>query len=78
MARKTLNTFAAVMRELGGVSGVCEITKRSPQSVCNWRARGFFPAVLVDVIRHELKTSGYEVAPELFRLEPVKDNASAA
>jgi hypothetical protein len=71
--------FIRVMRNLGGISGVCAITKRSPQSVCNWRARGFFPAVLADVIRHELTVRGCDPAPsELFRLEKVERDVNAA
>jgi hypothetical protein len=71
--------FIRVMRNLGGISGVCAITRRSPQSVCNWRARGFFPAVLADVIRYELQQRGCDPAPpELFRLEKVASDANAA
>lgn len=71
MARKTLRTFDSVLRVLGGLTGVGRVTKRSPQSVWNWKQRGFFPAVLVDVIRYELKLRGYDVVSELFRLQDV-------
>jgi hypothetical protein len=69
MARKTLRSFNSVVRELGGLSNTARITKRTPQSVWNWKQRGFFPAILVDVITEELRLRGCDVDRELFRLE---------
>ena len=76
MARPRLTTFQDVLDKLGGVHGVALITTRSKQNICNWRARGFFAPVVSDKIRLALKKRGFDVSPELFRIEDA--NADAA
>ena len=69
---KTLRTFDQVEKALGGMHAVAKLTKRSPQSVCNWRDRGFFPTVLVDKIQYSLERMGFRADVGLFRIEKVE------
>lgn len=68
---RTLTTFDDVLTELGGINGVAEICGRSPQSVCNWRSRGFFPAVLIRPITYALTKQGCIPDDRLFRLQKI-------
>lgn len=76
---KRLTSFAAVEKELGGIAKMAALTKRSPQNVWNWRARGFFPPKVYFVIAHKLEARGCEAARSLFQFEEVEQqNADAA
>lgn len=69
MEKRKLTTFRSVVKALGGVHAVAALTKRSPQGVCNWRARGTFPSRFYLVISSELTRLGYETRPSLFGQE---------
>lgn len=74
--RKQLTTFRSVVRVLGGTLGVANLTKRTTQAVCNWRARGTFPSVLWFVISDELARLGFEAKPSLFGFEVRKPESN--
>lgn len=79
MQKRKLKTFRSVLKALGGVHAVAALTKRSPQGVCNWRARGTFPSRFYLLISSELARLGYEAKPSLFSLETGSEtNAEAA
>ena len=69
MPKQKLTTFAAVLRRLGGVPLAAEITGRSEQNICNFRKRGYFPAILIRRVNDALAPD-YEADDVVFRIEP--------
>jgi hypothetical protein len=57
--RRFANTFDDIVKKLGGVEAVADLTRRSTQAVFNWRMRGRFPTVLWFDITEELERRGY-------------------
>lgn len=66
---RTLRKFDTVLIKCGGINGVAEITGRPVQAVCNWRTRGFYPAVLFFIINDALAKHHCQAARELFRFQ---------
>ena len=75
-ARTQLTNIIDVLDQLGGVHGVALLLRRSKQNICNWRARGLFPPVVYLKVKRALRARGFDVSPELFRIEDA--NADAA
>ena len=73
---RRLATFDDVIRKLGGVPKVAQLTKRNTQAVWNWRARGRFPTVLYFVMLEELEANGYTAMRWLWGFEE-RDTRSA-
>jgi hypothetical protein len=66
---KNLATYDGIVDALGGVSETAELTDRTTQAVCNWRARGFFPTALYFVMTEELERRGYTAERWLWRFK---------
>ncbi len=73
MELRTLNTAAKVMEVLGGNRGVQQLTGRTANAVCNWRAFKRFPSNTYVAMTSALKASGYTAPPSLWRMvEPAE------
>ena len=59
---KTLTTVNRVIRQLGGTAAVARLTGCGVTAVCNWRARGCFPARFYVRMQTKLIENGF-VAP---------------
>jgi hypothetical protein len=64
-----LNTFEGIVKRIGGVKAVADVTNRSTNSVFNWRAKGFFPPHIYFLIDDELRRQGYTAARWLFQFD---------
>lgn len=59
--RRQLDSFDAVVSELGGPTAVARLTKQDAAAVCNWkRRRSRFPTKYYIVMRDELAARGAE------------------
>jgi hypothetical protein len=75
---KRLTTFEQVIDELGGVTAVARLTRRTAPAVCNWRkTRRRFPTTLYFVMQGALKVKGAQAERRLWGfVEPRKARAS--
>jgi len=69
---KRIRTFEALIAALGGPSKAAQRLGRKPQSVTNWRRRGYFPAALWFVASDALAEVGCRADQSLFRFEKGK------
>ena len=75
---RKLATYDDVIKKLGGVHDVAELTKRIPQAVFNWRSRGRFPTTLYFVMVEELERRGYTASRHLWRFEEFNNRRADA
>jgi len=66
---KQLRTFNQVVRALDGPTEMARAIRRTPQALCNWRGRGYFPAVLSKKIQKKLRRRGFAAVDKVLGLE---------
>lgn len=66
-----LTTTNDVIRALGGVSAVAELTERTYDAAWNWTRFETFPADTYLVMKAALEAQGYTAPPSLWRMVEV-------
>lgn len=69
---RTLPTASAVIDALGGTSAVATLTKKSMQSVTNWRSAGRLPADTFLIISIALKKIDRNAPSSLWGITPAE------
>lgn len=61
-----LSTASEVIDALGGTAVVARLTKRSQQSVTNWRANGRIAPGVFLIMREALEQKGLQASPSIW------------
>lgn len=64
---KILTTTADVIKALGGISAVADLTGRRYSAACNWGGWGHFPPDTFWVMNDALAEAGYDAPRALWR-----------
>lgn len=73
---KRLRNAEAVVRRLGGLKGVCELTGANLKQAWHWSGRaGTFPAQYYVVMTRELNRLGYEAPARLWNMKGLREAA---
>jgi hypothetical protein len=66
---ENLDTAAAVLKALGGIEQVAQLTGRTYNAVSNWRVLGSFPANTYLILQSALNAQGQTAPATLWRME---------
>lgn len=66
MAERELTTTTEVVKELGGIAAVAELTGSQYKAAANWKSFDRFPAKHFLVMTRELKRRGKSAPPSLW------------
>ena len=73
-----LTSAREIIKKLGGLNAVAEITARNPKAITNWRIFNRFPSNTFVAMQRALVELGYTAPPDLWGMVSAEDHQQRA